>query len=243
MKIRVEGEDKTKGLAFVIHGLGASKDQPQIRAIAESFWRSGYTVVSFDTTNGINMSEGDFRNATITQHYNDTRSVIEWAKSQPWYKEPFILSGSSLGGFSAVYYAINNPNEVKAIAPISPFISGQLSYDLGGEKVKRWQESGWYTEESSSNHGFIRRLPWSHMEDRLKYDLRDGAPSIKVPALLVTGSLDTGSTSPESLKLLYDALECPKEMHIIENAPHTIKDSGHLAELQELIGNWLNNLS
>ena len=121
-----KAKDK-KGLAFVMHGLGGFKEQPHIETFAKAFSDASYTVVRFDTTNTYGESDGDYADATTTNYYEDLEDVISWAKTQPWYQEPFCLSGHSLGGISTALYAEKYPEKLKALAPISTVVSGELS--------------------------------------------------------------------------------------------------------------------
>lgn len=114
------------GLAFVMHGLGGFKEQPHIQALVNTIKGKNYTVVSFDTTNTFGESDGNYTDATVTNYYEDLEDVISWAKNHSWYKEPFLLSGHSVGGFSISLFAEKFPDKVKALAPLSTVVSGEL---------------------------------------------------------------------------------------------------------------------
>jgi alpha/beta superfamily hydrolase len=47
----LEIANNSKGLVFVMHALGATKDQPQIQTFAKAFRDNNYTVIRFDATN------------------------------------------------------------------------------------------------------------------------------------------------------------------------------------------------
>ena len=227
-------------LAFVMHGLSGFKEQPHLQTIAAAFLERGYTVVRFDTTNTFGESEGDYENATVTNYYEDLEDVIAWSKGQPWYQEPFVLSGHSLGGICVGLYAEKYPEKVKALAPISTVVSGELtlknSYKQGINE--EWRRTGWKEEQSISKPGVVKRLPWSHMEDRLQYDLLKNVQNLTMPVLLVVGEKDE-STPVEHQKILYDALPGTKELNIIPGALHTFREAAHLAELKQIIQQWL----
>lgn len=228
------------GLAFVMHGLGGFKEQPHIQTIADSLLESGYTVIRFDTTNTLGESDGDYADATVTNYYADLEDVIGWAKLQPWYKEPFILAGHSLGGICTALFAENYPEKVKALAPISTVVSGTLSMKSkeAGNELEEWKRTGWRIKPSNSKPGLIKRLKWSHMEDRLKYDLLPQAGKLTMPTLLIVGELDE-STPPEHQQILFNHLPGKKEIYIIKGAPHTYKDQNHLEELKQIFKDWL----
>lgn len=244
------------GLAFVMHGLGGFKEQPHIQAMAEVFLEHGYTVVRFDTTNTFGGSDGNYENATTTNYYADLEDVIAWAgglsfgvskdsppQPQPWYQEPFVLAGHSLGGLCTALYAQRHPEKVKALAPLGTVVSGKLSMETPrrSDTWQEWKRTGWEEHESASKPGVIKRLPWSHMEDRLKYDLLPEVHKLTMPVLLVVGERDE-SCPPEHQKILYAALPGPKELHIIPGAPHTFRDPKHLEELKSIIEQWIQKL-
>src|SRR3989344_5424120 len=180
---------KSIGLVFVLHGLGGFRQQNHIQTIAKTFFENGYTVVNFDATNSIGESEGKYENATMQLHYEDLVDVIAWAKTQPWYIEPFILAGHSLGGYAVARYAEDYPKEVKAVFPYAGVVAGELSYKAtemeDREKLKKWKETGWHKKFSSSKPGTELQLPWSHMEERLKHDLRPNASELTMPVLFI----------------------------------------------------------
>lgn len=238
--------ENQKGLVFVMHGLGGFKEQAHIQAFANAFKERDFTVVRFDTTNTLGESDGNYEDATLTNYYFDLEDVIAWGSKQPWYQEPFYLIGHSLGGFSVALYAERYPGKVKGVAPISPVVSGQLSEDahkeFDAENYKKWQETGWLIQESSSKPGVLKKLKWSHMIDRLQYTLLPDAQLLTMPVLLITGEKDT-STPPKHVEVLLQALPGNRKLHfVIPGAPHTFKSPQDLSEIKQLIVNWITSI-
>lgn len=237
--VLLEKNENPKGLAFVMHGLSGNKEQPHIVAFAEAFKNKGFTVIRFDTTNTYGESDGKYENATTKSYFEDLEDVISWARTQEWYQEPFWLAGHSLGGISIILYAEKNPNKIKALAPISTVVSGKLSAETKSpEEMSAWKEKGYEEEESTSIPGLIKKTPWSHMEDRLKYDVLKDVVKLTMPVLLLVGEMDR-STPLAHQKILYEKLFGPKELHIIKGAQHTFKSPEELKEVQELIEKWI----
>lgn len=198
----VEQRKAGGGLVFVMHGLGGFKEQPHIQAFADPFRERGFTVVTFDTTNTFGESDGNYEDATATNYYEDLEDVIAWAGNKPWYQEPFWLAGHSLGGISVALYAERYPTKVRAVAPISPVVSGRLSYEETPRNVAEldeWRKTGWRVSQSDSKPGLVKRLKYSHVEDRYKYDLLPEAGKLTMPVLLIVGENDD-STPPTLLK-------------------------------------------
>jgi len=240
ISVIVEKSENQKGLVFVMHGFGGFKEQPHIKTIADSFKEKGYTTIRFDTTNTIGESDGKLELATLTNYYEDLEDVIGWAEKQEWYQEPFCLAGHSLGGFCISFYTENHPLKVKALAPISTLVSGESFIKAFKAKfdLEDWKRCGYREWESSSSPGLIKRSNYSFVVDLLKYDLLERIDRIKVPVLLVIGEKDT-DVLPKHQRILFNALNAQKEMHIIKGAEHTFKDEIHLKELKSIFQDWI----
>lgn len=241
--VLIKEKKKAKGLAFIMHGLAGFKEQPQIKIFASAFYQSGYTTVRFDTTNTLGESDGKYEDATVTNYYQDLEDVIKWAKIQDWYKEPFCLAGHSLGAACIALYAEKYPNEVKALAPISTLVSGKLSMQTHSRKhLHDWQTTGWQIYESVSKPGVMKKLKWSHMEDRLKYDLLKNVKKLTMPVLMIVGEKDR-STPIKHQKILYNSLPCKKEFYVIKGAKHTFREREHLDKIREIFLKWIKLLN
>ncbi len=233
-----------RGLAFVMHGLGGEKTQTHIQAAAQAFVNNGYTVVRFDATNSIGESDGNYENATTTNYYEDLEDVINRAKNEAWYEEPFALAGYSLGGICAGFYAENYPEKVKELVLVSTVVSGKLSIEAyqqyAPEILAEWDRTGWRDESSYLYPN--KRLNWfQHKADRLKYDLLPDANKLTMPILLVVGEKDI-TTPPEHQKILYDALPGEKKFVIIKGASHTSISLRHLLKLRRVLDEWAAGL-
>jgi hypothetical protein len=237
--VLVEEADDPKGLVFIMHGLSGYKEELQIDAFATAFKEESFTVVRFDTTNTFGESDGKYEDATVTNYYEDLEDVLRWAESQLWFKKPFWLVGASLGAMAVGLYSEKYPQDVAALAPISALVSGTLSLEaMGSEKARHWKDSGWREKMSSSHPGLIKRTPWSHMEDRLKYDLLPQASKLRMPVLLIVGSEDDTTPLSHQQKLL-EALPGEKELHVIDGAGHAFREKPHLEEVKHVIKTWI----
>lgn len=233
-----------KGLAFIMPGLGSHHKKPEFRALAEILTRHGYTAISFDPTHSFGESDGLYEDATFINYASDLEDVIEWASKNFKTEDPFILIGHSLGAMSVAYYTERFPTKVKALAPISTTVSGKLSIEARPvEEIEKWKNLGY--QETVRSSGEVRKLKWSHMEDRLKYDLLDKAEQIRVPLLMLVGDSDL-LTPPHHQQLLFDAVATPaedKELHIIKNADHNVGVPETLAQVKEIFERWLVKIS
>lgn len=235
----IDEAENPKGLAFVTHGLGGFKEQPHIATFARAFTEQGLTAVRFDTTNTFGESHGQYEDATATNYLQDLEDVVEWSRSQPWRREPFYLAGHSLGGLSVTLYAEKHAEQVKGLAPISTVVSGKLSAEAHGELyIREWEKTGWREDPSASIPGVIKRLPWTHMIDRLRYDALPDARKLTMPVLMIVGEKDT-ITPLQHQNILYGKLTGDKELHVIKNAAHTFREKPHLAEISSIFADWI----
>jgi pimeloyl-ACP methyl ester carboxylesterase len=242
ISVLIEKPDEPIGLAFIMHGLGSNKDRNYIKRWADIFLSHGFISLRFDTTNTYGESEGKYEDATITSYYQDLEDVINWAKTQDFYIEPFILMGHSFGGICTAMYAEHYPEEIKALAPISTVVSGKLSLETYDPNIlESWKETGWNECPSSMIPGLIKKLPWSHMEDRQQYDLLSDVGKLTMPVLMLVGSKDD-LFPVEQQQILFDALPGPKELHVILGAPHSFREEEHIAETERILDTWLTKL-
>jgi len=236
-----------KGLSFVLHGLGGYKEELHIKILSDTLFENSYVVVVFDATNSRGESDGKYEEATFQKHYNDLVDVINWSKTQDWYREPFILAGHSMGGFAVAKYAEEFSKEVKAVFPFAGLFSGEDSFKIykkfKPEEIKDWEEKGFVYRISRSKPGFEMKLPWSHMEERLKHDLILTSGKITMPILFVVGENDM-SCPPEHQKRFYNSIspEVDKEIHIIKGAEHVFREKKELDQLKEIFDKWLKKL-
>lgn len=241
VSVQVEGPLEPGKLAFVMHGLGGNKVQPHIRAMAEAFLDNGYTVVTWDAVHTFGESEGgSYEDATVTNYYADLEDIIQWASGQTWYVEPFVLCGHSLGGISVAVYAQKYAQKVKAVAPLSAVISGKLSLLTKADDLEAWKRTG-IRVTMSRDGSREKRLKWSHMEDRMNYDLLQQADKLTMPVLMIVGENDA-PTPPEHQKMLYELLPGPKELHIIGGAEHSFVLPAEQEQVKQLIAAWLKKL-
>jgi pimeloyl-ACP methyl ester carboxylesterase len=241
----IEKPDQPIGLAFVMHGFGGMKSTPHLETFAKVFFNNNYIVIRFDVTHTYGESEGNYEDATTTNYYEDLEDVINWSKSQAWYQEPFILGGHSTGGTCTALYAEKYPKEIKALAPISVLVSGELYLkDCNREELAESERTGWQIRASHSQPGIIKKLKWQpYVKDLVKHDLLPEVNKLTMPILLIVGELDDVCPLAHQ-EILFNALPTvKKELHIIQGAPHTFRDENHLQEIYSIMDKWLKTLN
>jgi pimeloyl-ACP methyl ester carboxylesterase len=244
--IQVDDPENETGLAFVAHGQGGFMGQKHITAFAEAFVEHGYRTVRFDATNSVGESDGDMKNVTITNYYEDLEDVIAWARKQEWFRQPFALAGHSMGGMSTALYAENHPAEVLAVAPIAACINHELYMSTQDPVfLKTWKEKGYFERQSQSRPGVVLRPGWGFVEDLKKHNLLKRAGNLTMPVLLMAGEFDE-PTPYKHQKLLFDAIPAThKKLIEIPGVDHDFrnKSGDKVAEVKEHFDAWLKELA
>lgn len=243
LAIVIDPAPHARGVAFVLHGLSGFKEQPHIVAAAQALNHHGFTVVRYDGSNSFGEGGGRIEDATPTTFIHDLEDVLAWAKSQVWFAGQLVLCGHSMGGLAVALYAEQHPQEVFAVAPMAPVVSGKLCRETySKEDLEKWQTTGWREDYSKSKPGRLRRLPWSHQEDRMRYDLVPLAGNLKMPALIIVGEKDE-VCPPRHQQIFLDAIPAgKKELAIIPGAPHTSRDPEQIAAIARVLGEWAGRL-
>lgn len=247
MAVLVEGlenKDNHK-LVFIQHGLGSYKEYHTVRIAADAFLKRGYVVVTFDTRYSFGQSDGDIEFATLSAAIEDLETVINWAKTQDFYCEPFALSGHSLGGGSVLFYAEQNPDDVNLLVPVSAMVGGKYylrSYMLNRpEFFEKWQTEGKRFYRKSNDKSIEGFVSFDFVTDLQNYDMVFDAGKIKAQTLLITGDEDLSSTLYNNQHLLAK-IEGAPELVVLEHCGHTFDSEQNQEDLYKIIDTWLSSL-
>ena len=228
ISLRLNINKKYKKLVFLEHGLGARKEYPHMQVLEDVFFAFGYNVVNIDATNSLNESEQSEEGITTTGHYEDLVDVIDWSKTQSFYKEPFALAGQSLGAISVVNYAGQFPHKVNLLIPCAfpyyKFIEQELN-TFAKEIIKNG-----YFDKVSKSTGRILHMTSAYVEDMKHIDLTSQIKNIVAETHVLVGSKDNEKHIKNS-KILYDMLNCKKEFYLMEGVPHDLANTPRDKEL------------
>ncbi|MEJ2125707.1 MAG: alpha/beta fold hydrolase [Alphaproteobacteria bacterium] len=237
--------ENAERIVFVQHGYSGSVDSDHIKPIIATYRNNGYTVIAFDFTNSFNEADGTLAESTIETHLHDLEDGIAWASSQSWYREPFALAGHSLGGFSALLYAENNPNKVLHLFPSAALINGparEESYARFAPEELAALQAGQSVLQQSVKDGVTyegSRAP-EYFHSLFRYDALPQAGKLHMPVMLMVGEKDTVCL-PKHQWQLFQALSGPKDLHIISDAEHCFDSK--LPEMAAHLDVWLKSLN
>lgn len=242
--VAVEGlENKGKGrLAFIQHGLSGHKGQVMVRQPVKAFIDNGFVAVSFDSRHSFGDSDGSLEFASMSSFVEDLETVVKWASHQDFYAEPFALSGHSLGGGSVLKYAEDFPSRVSLLIPIAAMVGGKYfvrSRMLNDhDNYRLWQREGKIYRENKNHPELNGWLSFNVVHDMLRYDLVRDAFRVICPTLLITGDEDPSSTLYNNNKL-FDGLQSPKQIAILEQCGHLYETSRNAEDLYQTVCEWI----
>lgn len=223
-----EAKEPPRGTVILMHGLGGYKEQPLMRALADAFGDMQFSVVRFDAANSVGESSGTYALGTATSFLNDLVSVVDWLEGQGARGNgPLWLAGHSLGGLCVFEYAMQFPSRISGVVTYGSVISGTHSQEAyvqyRKDEWEEWRQKG-FREDRVPVRGVRNRLPFSHFEDRLHYDLTRHADTFATPTLMMVGENDQ-HTPVSHQQDVYVRLKGQKRLNVLPGASHT--PTGH----------------
>ena len=245
--IQVDTPENPKNLVFIQPGQGGFIGQTHIAAFAEAFLANDFRVVRFDPTHSVGGSGGDIMDVTYDGYVEDLEDVINWARKQEWFQQPFALCGHSMGAQSTAWYAEQHSDEINCLAPIAPVVNYNLlmkTYDP--EYLEDWQERGHVEITSHSKPGVIKKVGWGVNESLKKFDLLPNASRLTMPVLFMAGEFDRGCPY-ENQKILFDLMPSKNKRFVkIDDVEHSFRNNEtreydeKLNEVKNAISTWLH---
>ncbi|MBH52272.1 MAG: hypothetical protein CL785_03860 [Chloroflexi bacterium] len=208
------------------HGLEGDKDGSKWMEWSNFLPTKGFNVLRFNYRgcgkSTEQPSDGDFFDTTLSSRVFDYELVLNSLSDFGLDNFQLGAIGSSFGGM--VIAASANP-KLKAIALVAtPF---SLDFDLG-EDVP----SGTLELESGEF------LSGEFLKDIVLYDIGEKLQQYNIPTIIIHGSKDEVVPVAHAYKL-YDSINAPRELHIIEGADHSLTNSSHRDEAIQLITQWM----
>jgi pimeloyl-ACP methyl ester carboxylesterase len=228
--VRFNGETSDKPLALVAHGLSDVHDSPTMRATTSALIEAGYNVLTYDATHSWGRSGGSLAKATLSHAYEDMQDVANWAAGQPWFQEPFVIAGHSLGGAAALSYAADHPERVSRVILIAPVVAGKLTARQINPVIRfMWRLTGRLPLPGNYRQHFGYDL----LKDGLSYDGRRLAPGFRVPVITIVGTHDKSTPSSQARLLVDELPSVWRHYMVIPGADHGFGD--HLDDLEAAV--------
>lgn len=208
---------RARRLAIYAHGLASSRLGDKPRYFKERLPAMGWDYAAFDFQ-GHGASTGALRGLTLSRQIEDLRAVV--ANFSGMY-ERILLIGSSMGGWTAAWYAARHPGAVHAcvlIAPAFGFVEG-LQRWIGEPEARRWRDEGSY--EFQGPEGPFA-LDYGIVEDRRRFADEELHAGYRTPTLLLHGMKDESVPYKASLKFAEGAAGAPMEVVLFKDGDHRL---------------------
>jgi pimeloyl-ACP methyl ester carboxylesterase len=207
---------KATKLAILCPGYLDSKYYNGLAGLAETLAKEGYMVVRFEPT-GTWESDGDISQYTSTQYLKDIKNVLEFMLKQSHFNH-IVIGGHSRGGHMSLLYAARD-KRVSCVIAIMP----SSKRTALNKEIDTWKEKGFQLSyrdlPGQKNKRRSFNVPFSHLEDHLKYNVVEEVRRINIPLIFIAGGLDT-DCPPEVIKEIFDRANEPKRFVIIPNIGH-----------------------
>lgn len=246
--IQVDEPENPHSLVFIAHGQGGFKEQKHIEAFKDAFLENGFRVVRFDATNALGESDGDMMNVTYDNYVADLEDVIDWARTQSWFQQPFALCGHSMGAQSTTWYAEHHPKEVSLLAPMAPTVNHELYISTNDEEeLQEWQQKGYKVLQSRSKPGVTKQVGWGVVESLKKFDLLPLAHQLTMPVLDVVGEFDEPCPKEHQEVFVNKIASSDKQLVVIPEVDHNYRNvqtndyDDHFVEVKVMLNKWVKS--
>jgi dipeptidyl aminopeptidase/acylaminoacyl peptidase len=208
-------ESNSWPLVILCHGFLSHKDSSKYRQLAQIFAQESIATVRFDFR-GCGESGGLLAESSISRRWRDLQRVIAMGLELNGFDGRLALLGSSLGGYLALLEASRN-SQVRCVA-------------------------AWSTP--SHLHDLAKRLPEvtpvemspECYEDLLTMELLSRLENVQ-RVLIVHGEKDQQVPSEHGFRL-YEVLDEPKSLHMLEKADHRFSAPESREEAIRLSVEW-----
>jgi fermentation-respiration switch protein FrsA (DUF1100 family) len=213
--VLVTPDADTWPLIILCHGFLSHKDSSKYRQLAQVFAQESMATVRFDFR-GCGESEGLLSESSISRRWRDLRRVMEKSLSLEDFDGRLGILGSSLGGYLALMEASHN-STVRCTAVWS---TPSHLIDLA-ERLPQ-----------------VSPVEFSQecLEDLLTVELLPRLKNVQ-KVLIVHGDKDQ-QVPLEHASRLYEVLDEPKALHVLEGADHRFSESEWREEAISLSIEW-----
>ena len=228
-------------LAFIQHGLASNMQHPAVQMAKQAFLDHNYVVITFDSRYSLGNSGNNVEKVSLSSFEEDLQTVIDWAKTQPFFSKPFALAGHSLGGASVIQYSAHHPDDIAVLIPITPVISGNLweksCFANLSDFCHQWQQNGTYEYTDENNHK-TALISYDIITKSKSFNAYQLAPIITAQTLLIAAENDI-IINPADVKRLSRTFPKPSQAVVVPDSGHNFEKEQHQHELYSDITSYL----
>jgi pimeloyl-ACP methyl ester carboxylesterase len=191
-----------------LHGFASSPQSSKATFLSRKFAERGIQMIVPD------LNEPDFSTLTVSRMLQQVQNALASAAG------PFVVVGSSLGGFVAVQAALDHSDritQVVLLAPALDFDGNRLS-ELGDRGLEAWRAS---KNLAVFHYGYGRMLPvhYDLYADALSYNALQA--QLSQPVQVFQGRFDT-SVDPDTVTR-WCAARPNVELHMLDDDHQLLK--------------------
>jgi alpha-beta hydrolase superfamily lysophospholipase len=108
------GDAKARAVAVLVHGMAATKEHPELVAVADALTHRGLDVIAYDAR-GHGESGGTCTLGDDERH--DVAAAVERARESDL---PIVVVGASMGGIAVLRHAADDPDVAGVVTVSSP---------------------------------------------------------------------------------------------------------------------------
>ena len=235
LAIYSKGNIHSDKLALVLPGKLDTKDYPHIHSHVDFLAKKGFFAVSFDPP-GTWDSPGDIGLYSLTNYIKATNELIDYFGSKPTF-----VMGHSFGGSIAMYVGITNP-AVTHFASLMSWYSYKPEHH-GGYPDKIWKSQGFRVSKRDMPENFDKKrelkVPYTFLEDRIRYDIREGLAKCSKPKLFILGKRDE-VVNPSVVRTTYKLSCVPKELYELPFGHNYRSSKPMIKKVNAAIGDFLD---
>jgi dienelactone hydrolase len=156
---RPAGADADCPVIVAAAGLGVTMRRTML--FATFLLANGFTVVRYDPTHAAGLSDGDFRDVTLTRVQDDLVDVLSWAKTQAGGGQVATLA-ASLTGRAAIRAAAQDPGLMTMMGSVACVTNVRATVTAvnSADRIGQWL-SGQVTDRLATTELFDDEIRWN----------------------------------------------------------------------------------
>ncbi|MCM1077631.1 MAG: lysophospholipase [Bacteroides sp.] len=224
-------------LVIICHGFSGNCRTPLMRELADDIVAQGMAALRFDF-NGHGKSDGLFQNMTVPNEIDDLKSVIAWARIQPWVGSIGLVGHSQGGVVVSMTSGMLGSLVIKAevlMAPAAVLRDDALRGNTMGATYDPWNLKSDYVELPHSPEAGPLRLGKAYIETAKDLPIYKTAALYRGPALILQGTHDR--IVPYTYAEHYEEVLKKGRLELIEGENHgfTLTQSSSA----KMVADWL----
>lgn len=234
------GTDADKPIGVMFCG-GLKSDMEGSKALALEAWcqAEGRNFLRFDYT-GHGQSSGKFEDGCIGEWADDALFALDHLT-----EGPYVLIGSSMGGWVMLLVARQRPERLKALlglAAAPDFTEDLMWNELTAEQRAEMAQNGFVALPSDYDPNEPYIITQKLIEDGKNQLLLRDPLNIQMPVRLIQGMQDADVPWQTALKIQDALVTDDVEIQFVKNGDHRLSEAQDLTRLTRTLNHLLTDL-